>query len=72
MQNVKFYQIKKEVRILGIDDAPFDLHKSKKTILIGVIFRGGSFLDGVLRTEIDIDGTNATKKIISKKQGIKI
>ena len=65
MNPVKFYRVKDEVRILGIDDAPFDLYRSKKTSLVGAIFRGGSFLDGVLRTEIKIDGTDATKKIIS-------
>lgn len=65
MSEVKFYQVKSEVRILGIDDAPFNFQKDKRTTLIGTIFRGGSWLDGVLRTEIRIDGTDATKKIIS-------
>jgi hypothetical protein len=63
---VKFYKIKNEVRILGIDDAPFTLRgQDKKVMIIGTIFRGGSWLDGVLKSEVEIDGTDATKKIIS-------
>jgi len=64
MDAVKFYEIKKEIRILGIDDSSFNLFKDKKTILIGAIFRGGKWLDGVLKTEIEIDGCDATEKII--------
>jgi len=30
---------------------------------VGVIYRGGKFLDGVLRTEVTIDGTDSTEKI---------
>ncbi|MEM4347117.1 MAG: DUF99 family protein [Candidatus Altiarchaeota archaeon] len=64
VNEVKFYKIKNEIRILGIDDAPFNF-REKKTMLIGTIFRGGSWLDGILKTEIEVDGINATKKIIS-------
>jgi len=63
MENIKFYEIKKEIRILGIDDASFNLYEDKKTILIGAIFRGGKWLDGVLKTEVTIDGNDATEKI---------
>lgn len=61
---VKFYRIKNEIRILGIDDAHFDFFKDKKALLIGTIFRGGSWLDGILKTEIEVDGLDATKKIV--------
>ncbi len=55
--------IKKEIRILGLDDAPFEKGSSGKVILIGTIFRGGSCIDGIIKTEINIDGTDATEKI---------
>ncbi|MCP3684237.1 MAG: DUF99 family protein [bacterium] len=55
---------KKEIRILGIDDAPFDKFKDKKTLIVGTFFRGGSFLDGVLSSPVTIDGTDSTNKII--------
>lgn len=55
---------KKEIRILGIDDAPFDKFNDKKTLVIGTFFRGGSFMDGVLSTKVSVDGNDSTKKII--------
>ena len=56
--------LKKEIRVIGIDDAPFDKFKKGNVAVIGAVFRGGSFLDGVLSTKARIDGNNATKKII--------
>jgi len=64
MNNKKFRRIKKEIRILGIDDAPFTPRTSGIVMLIGTIFRGGTWLDGVLRTEISIDGSDSTDKIV--------
>ena len=55
--------IKEEIRILGWDDGPFHKGKKGKVILVGTIFRGGSFMDGMLKTEIKIDGLDATMKI---------
>jgi len=54
--------VKEEVRILGIDDGPFSKN-DKEVIVIGVIFRGGELLDGVLRTYVSIDGLDATEKL---------
>ena len=71
MDNIKFYEIKKEVRILGIDDASFNLFCDEKTILVGAIFRGGLWLDGVLKTEIEVDGNDATEKIIEMVKSTK-
>jgi len=56
--------IKEEIRVLGWDDAPFEKGSRGKVMLVGTIFRGGSFMDGLLRTDIDIDGTDATEAII--------
>ena len=53
--------IKREIRILGWDDGPFPKGKKGKTILVGTIFRGASFMDGILKTDIEIDGTDATE-----------
>ena len=57
--------MKKEIRVIGIDDAPFNKFKKGKVIIVGTIFRGGSWLDGVLSTKVKIDGTNATDKLIN-------
>lgn len=64
MKIKKFRKIKPEIRILGIDDAPFPLHTKDKVMLIGTVFRGGTWLDGVLRTHITGDGEDSTEKII--------
>ncbi len=57
--------IKKEARILGIDDSPFDKFRDKKVLIIGTFFRGGSSLDGVMTTTAAVDGSDATTKIVS-------
>ena len=62
----RFRTIKKEIRIIAWDDGPFEFKSKGNDILIGVIFRGGQFLDGLLKTEVEIDGLDATEKIIEK------
>lgn len=57
-------RLKKEVRVLGIDDGPFDKFTDRETIIIGTFFRGGEFLDGILSSKISIDGMNSTSRII--------
>lgn len=54
---------KSEIRILGFDDGPFS-SSSKSVPVIGVIYRGGNFPDGILKTEITVDGMDATEKLI--------
>ena len=54
---------KPEIRILGFDDSSFS--RSDKTVpVIGVIYRGGNFLDGVVRTDVKVDGMDATDKLV--------
>jgi endonuclease V-like protein UPF0215 family len=49
---------------IGFDDATFELHsESKYTQLIGVICQGTRMV-GVIRDEIEIDGDDATEKLI--------
>ena len=57
--------LKKEIRIIGIDDSPFRKFQKNKVLVVGTVFRGGLWLDGVLSTKVTIDGNDATKKIIS-------
>ena len=67
----KFRQIKKEIRIVAWDDGPFEFGTKGNDIIVGVIFRGGQFLDGMLKTEVEIDGIDATDKIIESIQKTK-
>jgi len=59
----KFRQIKSEIRILGIDDSVFTPRTKGKADIIGVVYRGGQWLDGIMRTQVEIDGLDATEKI---------
>lgn len=54
---------KKEARFIGIDDAPFNKFRDKSVLVIGAVFRGGEWMDGVLSTKVMVDGTDSTKKI---------
>ena len=56
--------VKKEIRILGIDDAPFDKFKDKEVLVVGTIYRGGDWPDGIISTKIAVDGDDATDKLI--------
>ena len=55
--------IKKEIRVIGIDDSPFNKFKDKKILVVGVVMRGGLFVDGVLSAKVKVDGSDATNKI---------
>lgn len=57
---VRIY-MKPEIRVLGFDDAPFTPRSHGKTIVIGVITRGGKYPDGIIKTEVTIDGRDATE-----------
>lgn len=59
--------MKQEIRILGFDDAAFEFKSAGKTVpVIGVIYRGGNFIDGMLRIDVTIDGMDATDKLIER------
>ncbi|MEM2202538.1 MAG: DUF99 family protein [Candidatus Bathyarchaeia archaeon] len=59
----KFRIIKPEIRVLGVDDGIFKPRTRGCVPVIGVVFRGGYWLDGVMHTKIRVDGTDATRKI---------
>ncbi|MCX6710255.1 MAG: DUF99 family protein [Candidatus Woesearchaeota archaeon] len=64
--------MKPESRILGVDDSPFDKFGKKRNVLIvGTLYRGGNFLDGVVSTQAEIDGADGTKKIGNMITGTK-
>ncbi len=55
-------RIKKETRILGIDDSNFTKNEDK-VLIVGALLRGGFWIDGVVSTYIERDGLDATEKI---------
>jgi len=60
-----FRVIKPEIRVLGVDDGVFTPRTEGLVPVVGVVFRGGYWLDGVMHTEIAVDGFDATGKISS-------
>ncbi|MBI5398650.1 DUF99 family protein [Candidatus Woesearchaeota archaeon] len=57
-------QIKKHIRVVGFDDAPFRKNKDKKTWVIGTVTRGGDQVDGFMSFQVNVDGDEATDSLI--------
>ena len=55
--------MKTQIRILGIDDSPFKF-RDKKAVAVGAIVRVPNYLEGVMKTEVTVDGTDSTKMLI--------
>ncbi|MBN1678483.1 MAG: DUF99 family protein [Candidatus Thermoplasmatota archaeon] len=55
--------MKTQVRILGIDDSPFRF-KDEKALVVGALIRLPNYLEGVMRTEVTVDGTDSTDKLL--------
>lgn len=65
MKPKPFRSIKSEIRVLGVDDGVFVPHVKGSALVVGVVFRGGSWLDGVMHTSVEVDGFDAADKISS-------
>jgi endonuclease V-like protein UPF0215 family len=63
LKQKSFRVIKPEIRVIGVDDSPFVPHTKGQVPIIGVVFRGGYWLDGVMHTKIAVDGFDSTEKI---------
>jgi endonuclease V-like protein UPF0215 family len=59
----RFRSIKPEVRVLGIDDGGFVPRTKGAVDVVGVVYRGGQWFEGVMKTKINLDGLDATEKI---------
>lgn len=55
--------MKKGIRVLGIDDASFEFDE-EETFLTGVVYRGTEFIEDIQSVEIEVDGDNATEKVV--------
>jgi endonuclease V-like protein UPF0215 family len=69
LKPISFRVIKPEIRVLGVDDGQFVPHVPGQVLVVGVVFRGGYWLDGVMHTKIAVDGFDATDKIASMITG---
>jgi endonuclease V-like protein UPF0215 family len=64
-----FRVIKQEIRVLGIDDGKFQPRTKGEVLVVGVVFRGGVSIDGVMHTTVAIDGLDATEKLTAMING---
>ena len=55
--------MKHNIKTIGIDDASFCLRDpaSREVLVVGVVLRANHYLEGVVSSHIEIDGTNATR-----------
>jgi endonuclease V-like protein UPF0215 family len=55
--------------VLGVDDGVF-IPRTRGTVnVVGVVYRGGCWFEGVMHAEITIDGLDATEKIAAMITG---
>jgi endonuclease V-like protein UPF0215 family len=62
-------QVKSEIRILGVDDARFRRGHDPWTRLVGVVTRGGQWIEGCLQAPIRVDGGDATTQLAEMIRG---
>ena len=60
----KIREVKPEIRVLGIDDGVFTPHSKELVDVVGVVFRGGYWLDGFMHTRVQVDGMDSTEKLV--------
>ena len=62
MGQVGINTVKREISIIGWDGAPFRFG-DKRTAIVGAVFRGGCWLDGVISGEIEVDGLDSSRRM---------
>jgi endonuclease V-like protein UPF0215 family len=59
----KIRAVKPEIRVLGIDDGVFTPHSNELVDVVGIVYRGGYWLDGFMHTKVQVDGLDANEKL---------
>lgn len=54
--------MKTQIRVLGIDDAPFSFG-DRSTEFVGIVIRAPSYVEGAILGSVEVDGNDATEKI---------
>ncbi len=55
--------MKDQIRVLGIDDGPFSFGQSR-TNIVGVALRLPGYVEGVMVSDVEIDGLDSTERIL--------
>ncbi len=56
--------MKREIRILGVDDARFERGRDEWTRLVGVVYRGAEWMEGCIQVPIRVDGDDVTSRLV--------
>lgn len=60
--------MKREVRVLGIDDAPFSFEDDRVEI-VGAVVRAPAYLEGIVVSDVAVDGDDATDRVAALVEG---
>lgn len=55
--------MKDQVRILGIDDSPFEFG-DQRALVVGALVRAPGYLEAVMRTDVEVDGNDSTDRLV--------
>jgi len=55
--------MKQQMRVLGIDDSPFRFG-DQKCLIVGALVRIPNYLEGVMKAEVAVDGTDASDVVV--------
>jgi hypothetical protein len=56
--------MKQQMRVLGIDDSPFKFGDCK-ALIVGALVRIPNYLEGVMKSEVTVDGSDSTDAVIA-------
>lgn len=54
--------MKSEARVIGFDDSPYTRPDGRVPV-VGVHMRGGAYVEGILATDVERDGNDATNRV---------
>ncbi len=57
------------VKVVGFDDGPFDRRAARDVLVVGAIYRGGDFLEGMVTARVGRDGRDATERLVEALSG---
>ncbi len=59
----RFRIIKPEIRVVGIDDGKHVFRSKTQVPVVGVVYKGGLWFEGVMSTKVWVDGFDVTEKV---------
>ncbi len=60
--------MKEEVRVVAVDDGPFEFG-DEATILVGLVVRGRGYLEAMRSSKVTVDGRDATEAVVDLVRG---